>query len=62
MAYIYIYIYIYIHSKEQKGRSGWVLLGTADRLAPKWPRIDGIRAVLTIAKLIPQFQTYLADN
>ena len=41
---------------------GWVLLGTADRLVPKWPRINGLRAVLTIAKLIPQFQTYLADN
>ena len=38
------------------------LLGTADRLAPKWPRIDGIRAVLTIANLIPQSQTYLAEN
>ena len=38
------------------------LLGTADRLMPKWPRMNGIRAVLTIAKLIPQFQTYLADN
>ena len=36
--------------------------GTADRLVPKWQRIIGIRAVLTIAKLIPQFQTYLADN
>ena len=48
--------------KNRKGRSGWVLLGTADRLVPKWPRINGLRAVLTIAKLIPQFQTYLADN
>ena len=48
--------------QKNKGRSGWVLLGTADRLVPKWPRINGLRAVLSIAKLIPQFQTYLADN
>ena len=48
--------------KNRKGRSGWVLLGTADRLMPKWPRMNDIGAVLTIAKLIPQFQTYLADN
>ena len=52
----------HIRQKNRKGRSGWVLLGTADRLMPKWPRMNHIRAVLTIAKLIPQFQTYLADN
>ena len=49
---VYIYIYTHTHTprpirissahsrqKNRKGRSGWVLLGTADRLVPKWPRI-----------------------